>query len=131
MAKLFDWWQVHGVSWTAEYEKRLYPEGRPPSVQSRFNPQDMDDRREWMKLLILGSLHTLGRTQLVQHRDFLRRCDKKGWLDVFADVEQDGRRWIEMLEEYLDDPIGTLDYYLWMKQFVVIFQILALATRVR
>lgn len=28
-----------------------------------------------------------------------------------------------MLEAYLDDPIGTHDYYLWMKQFVVIFQI--------
>jgi hypothetical protein len=120
---LFDWWQDHGTSWTAEYERRLYPDGQQPHVRSRFNPRDLDDRRQWITLLVLGSLHTLGRTQFEQHRDFLRRCDSKGWLDVFADIEQDPRRWIEVLEEYLDDPIGNHDYYLWMKQFVVFFQI--------
>ena len=120
---LFDWWQDHGTSWTVGYEKRLYPDGQPPHVRSRFNSRDLDDRRQWITLLVLGSLHTLGRTQFEQHREFLRRCDTKGWLDLFADSEQDSQRWMEMLEAYLDDPIGTHDYYLWMKQFVVIFQI--------
>jgi hypothetical protein len=30
---------------------------------------------------------------------------------------------MDMLEGYLDDPTGTHDYYQWMKQFVVVFQI--------
>ncbi len=123
IGELFDWWQEHGTEWTDGYQKRLYVDGRRPNVRHRFNAQDLDDRREWITLLVLGSLHTLGRTQLEQHRDFVRRCDTRGWLDVFADTEQDGRRWMEMLETYLDDPIGTHEYYLWMKQFVVIFQI--------
>jgi hypothetical protein len=120
---LFTWWQAHGASWTAQYEERLYPTGHPPTLRDRFSPRDLGDRRQWITLLLLGALHTMGRTQPEQHRDFLRRCERKGWLDVFADADHDARRWMQVLEEYLEDPSGKLDYYQWMNQFVRIFQI--------
>jgi sarcosine oxidase delta subunit len=123
LAKLFDWWQEEGPAWTQRYERRLYPTGRLPSIQETFYAKDLGDRREWLTLLLLASLHTIGRTRLEQHRNFLSRCDEKGWLDVFADGEYDARRWMEVIENYLEDPAGSHDYYQWMKQFVVMFQI--------
>jgi len=123
LAVLFEWWQAHGVAWTKVYEGRIYPGGRPPLVRQEFFAKDVSDRREWVTFLLLASMHTIGRSNPEQHRDFIRRCDEKGWLDVFADAEHDARRWMDMLEGYLDDPTGTHDYYQWMKQFVVVFQI--------
>ncbi len=110
------WWQAHRTSWTAKYEERLYPAGRPPAFRDRFSPRELADRREWMTFFLIGALHTMGRTQPEQHREFLRRCERKGWLDVFADSKHDARRWMQVLEEYLDDPSGALDHYEWMNQ---------------
>ena len=123
LARLFDWWQEEGLAWTQRYERRLYPTGRLPSIQETFCAKDLGDRREWLTLLLLASLHTIGRTRLEQHRNFLSRCDEKGWLDVFAAGDYDARRWMEVIENYLEDPAGSHDYYQWMKQFVVMFQI--------
>jgi hypothetical protein len=123
LERLFGWWQAEGRSWTRRYEGRLYPSGRPPALRESFAARDLGERREWMTLLLLASMHTIGRTRLEQHRDFLRRCDDKNWLDVFADGEHDARRWMDVLESYLDDPVGNHDYYQWMKQFVVVFQL--------
>jgi hypothetical protein len=123
LAKLFAWWQKNGAAWTKAYERRLYPAGQPPALRDAFYPTDSGDRRAWITLLLLASMHTLGRTQLEQHRNFLSRCDERGWLDVFADGEYDARRWMNVLENYLEDPAGKHDYYQWMKQFVVMFQI--------
>src|ERR1035441_10411048 len=66
---------------------------------------------------------SIGRTNLAQHRNFLDTCDKKDWLNVFADKQSDAQRWMGILEEYLDSPTGDHEYYQWMKQFVSIYQI--------
>ena len=123
LGRLYEWWQAHGAAWTDAYGERVYPDGRTPAVRKEFFEKDLSDRREWVTLLLLGSMQTIGRSNPEQHRNFLRRCDEKGWLDVFTDGEHDARRWMDMLEGYLDDPTGTHDYYQWMKQFVVMFQI--------
>lgn len=120
---LFGWWREHGTRWTARYEQRLYPVGRPPAVRDGFYDRDPGERREWLTLLLLGALHTMGRPGPEPHRDFLRRCDQKGWLDVFAAREPDAGMWMQVLEQYLDDPSGKHEYYHWMRQFVAIFQI--------
>lgn len=123
LENLFAWWQANGQGWVVQYQAKLYPEGEPPSLRNTFSARDNADRKQWLTLLLLGALHKLGRVQFEAHRDFLRRCERKGWLDVFADREHDARRWMQVLEEYLDDPGGQHDYYLWMKQFVEIFQV--------
>jgi hypothetical protein len=123
LGRLYEWWQAHGAAWMDVYVERVYPGGRTPAVRKDFFDNDLSDRREWVTLLLLGSMQTIGRSNPEQHRNFLRRCGEKGWLDVFADGEHDARRWMDMLEAYLDDPTGTHDYYQWMKQFVVIFQL--------
>ena len=123
LENLFAWWRSNGQGWVTRYEARLYPDGQPPSLRTSFSPRDNADRKQWLTLLLLGTLHKLGRVQLEQHRDFLRRCERMGWLDVFADREHDAHRWMQVLEDYLDDPSGRHDYYQWMKQFVEIFQV--------
>jgi hypothetical protein len=123
LGRLYEWWQAYGAVSTDTYVERVYPGGRTPAVRKEFFDKDLSDRREWVTLFLLGSMQTIGRSNPEQHRNFLSRCDEKGWLDVFADGEHDARRWMDMLEGYLDDPAGTHDYYQWMKQFVAIFQI--------
>jgi len=123
LGRLHEWWQAHGDAWTDAYVERVYPGARTPAVRKDFIEKDLSARREWITLLLLGSMQTIGRSNPEQHRNFLSRCDEKGWLDVFADGEHDARRWMDMLEGYLDDPTGKHDYYQWMKQFVVIYQI--------
>jgi hypothetical protein len=121
--KLFEWWEAEGRAWTSRYENRLYPGGRPPGIKTDFDPSDLNDRREWIKLLLLGASHSIGRTRLEQHRNFLDTCDRKDWLSVFADQQSDAQRWMGILEEYLDSPTDEHEYYQWMKQFVSIYQI--------
>lgn len=123
LERLFAWWQQNGRQWTSEYERRLYPIGRPPSLALPFAARDRSQRRDWVTFLLLGALHTMGRTQPEQHRDFLRRCDRKGWLDIFADPDHNAKAWFRILEEYVDDPSGKQDYHQWMKQFITIFQV--------
>jgi hypothetical protein len=123
LSGLSEWWTANGAEWIQEYERRLYPHARMPAVRHSFADRDHEERREWMSLLLLGSLHTMGRTQPEQHRDFLRLCETKGWLDVFADRQHDARRWMEVLEQYLDVRYDSQHYYQWMKQFVGVFQL--------
>ncbi|MCL6503892.1 MAG: hypothetical protein K6T86_14510, partial [Pirellulales bacterium] len=123
LENLFAWWQANGQGWVLRYQARLYPQGQPPSLRNTFSSRDNADRKNWLTLLLLGALHKLGRVQIEAHRDFLRSCERKGWLDVFADREHDARQWMQVLEEYLDDPSGRHHYYQWMKQFVEIFQL--------
>lgn len=123
LEKLFDWWQTRGESWTKSYEERLYPTGRPPLLRDNLHPKGLNDRRQWITFFLLASFHRMGRTKIVQHRDFLFTCERRGWLDVFAESDPDAQRWINVLKDYLDDQTGKLDYYQWMNQFVAIFQI--------
>jgi hypothetical protein len=76
--------------------------GSPPKLRPLFNAHDLGDRREWMKLLVLGSLHTLGRTKLEQQREFLRRCDAKGWVKQFVVIFQISRWLPEYVEVLLN-----------------------------
>jgi hypothetical protein len=57
------------------------------------------------------------------HRNFLSKCENKGWLQVFSDPDLNAAQWMDVLESYLDGQIGDAQYYHWVKQFVSIFQL--------
>jgi hypothetical protein len=123
LQRLFDWWENGRAWYIARYEALVYPEGCVPVLAATFDGSDHEERRTWMKLLLLGMMHTMGRTKSEQNRDFLRRCEREGWLDVFAERDRDAQRWMDVLEGFLEDPTGRQDYYHWMKQFIAIFQL--------
>lgn len=117
------WWRKDGIGYLRDYESRTYPLGRPPALREDRITREQSDRKEWLGLLLLGSLHSIGRAKPEQHRDFLRMCDRKGWLDVFADPDYRADKWMDVLEKYLDAQIDQSLYYHWMQQFIRIFQL--------
>ena len=122
LGKLFKWWQANGKWWTSAYESRLYGDGRRPRLEP-YDERKSDDRRGWLVLFVIGCLHKVGRTRAEQHRGFIERCERNGWLDVFADGDRDAQRWMSVLDDYLDDPTEDERYRQWMRQFVDIYQI--------
>lgn len=120
--ELHDWWQENKERWLCDYERRLYPGGQLPALRAHFSEKELTDRKNWLTLFLLASFQKIGRAQPEQHRKFLERCEQRGWLDVFADRTQDAQRWMDILDEFLDDPFDQR-YYQWMKWFVEIFQL--------
>lgn len=75
-----------------------------------------------MMLLMLGAMHTMGRTRDGQNRHFLLHCQRRGWMSTFTRPVDDLGRWTGVLENYLADQIEQTEYFFWMGQFTSIFQ---------
>ena len=71
----------------------------PPVLNADFSDRDSLQRQSWLSLLILASMHTMGRSKPEQHRGFLHHCERHG-LDGGSsqtpDLSADG--WIGVLE---------------------------------
>lgn len=124
LEKVYDWWIQNQSELLAEYEEDVYPGGKMilPSDQL-VNEQA---RTDWIKLFLLGTYHTIGRTKPKAYRNFIEDCEDRNWFEVFIQEEQDANKWIGVLDEYLerleeeDDPKYQ---YLFARQFISIFQI--------
>lgn len=102
-----------------EYTRRIYPQGKLRDLEN----DDFAGRRDWTILLLLGLFHTQGRSKPGQHRGFLKKCHRNGWLDLFASPDRDPSKWIGFIEEYLKEDVDDFRYLHWMRQFVGIFQL--------
>ncbi|MHC5542955.1 hypothetical protein ACYOEI_32440, partial [Singulisphaera rosea] len=121
---IHDWWGDHRERWVAHYERQWYPAGCLPNLSDEITRcSSAEDRRGWMVLLMLGAMHTMGRTRAEAHRNFLVKCQDEGWLDVFARPTDDLGQWMEVLKAYLDQNVGDSPYLHWMGRFVSIFQL--------
>jgi hypothetical protein len=122
LQRLSDWWKDRGQTWTEQFERRTYPEGSPPRLTSDYL-DTTSERREWLTLLLIASLGSLGRVKPEQNRDFLNLCEKRGWMKTFVGPRSTAQEWINVLDGYLDEDSLTLEYYQWMQQFVRIFHL--------
>jgi hypothetical protein len=120
---IWDWWSKKGGPFVRRYEERTYPDGAPPKLDRDFLPQDTLHRRNWILLMILASLQTMGRSNPEQHRNFLRHCSRQGWMDVFADPRLPADDWMGVLDMYLGAQTYDVPFYHWVRQFVSIYQI--------
>lgn len=122
LKRLQVWWAREGAAFTRRYEERVYPDGRPFVATNDFELRSTDARLAWMSLFMLGSIQFIGRTQPGQHRDFLRLCREKGWLQIFSSGAPDAQ-WLGVVREYLTSDPELLEYYLWMQRFVGFYQL--------
>ena len=123
LEQIWIWWSKEGDRFVRRFNERTYPEGRPPRLDRDFSRPDTLQRRNWLSLMMLASMQTMGRTNPEQHRNFLRQCEKQGWMDVFADPGFPADRWISVLEDFLGTQTYDIRFYHWMRQFVSIYQI--------
>lgn len=123
------WWQRIGAERIRSYDKSVYPEGR--RLLAGLQAVEIEDRRDaevrklWMRLFLLGAAHTLGRQRPEQHREFLGRFERQGWLTLFATPHSqwDGREWIERLKQHVDGLVDDDAYARWMTLFIPLFQV--------
>lgn len=120
---IWEWWVEHSAESVKRYEQRTYPTGTPPPLEGDFSDRDTLQRQSWLSLMMLASLQTIGRANPQQHRNFLRQCAQRGWLDVFADPLMPADDWIRVLEDFLGAQAYDIPFYHWVRQFVSVYQI--------
>ena len=123
LEEIWIWWSKECDRFVRHFNQRTYPEGSPPPLKREFSPQDTLQRQNWLSLITLASMQTMGRTHPEQHRNFLRQCAQRGWMDVFADPDFPADRWISVLEDFLGTQTYDIPFYHWMRQFVSTYQI--------
>lgn len=123
LGAIWDWWSGEGDRFVRLYEERTYPDGELPRLDRNFSPQDTIHRQNWILLMMLASLQTMGRCNPEQHRNFLRHCARQGWMDIFADPRLPADEWMGVLDKYLGAQTFDIPFYHWVRQFVSIYQI--------
>jgi hypothetical protein len=123
LRRMHEWWGQHRVNELPDYEGRLYPTAGLRFLTDPADEHALQRRKDWMSLFLIGLTHTMGRTVAEQHRGFLRRCDREGWLDMFALSERDPGPWMQWVDHFLDGQIDESRFLQWMKQFVGIYQL--------
>ncbi|HEY7424460.1 MAG TPA: hypothetical protein VH682_09550 [Gemmataceae bacterium] len=95
-----------------------YPPFLRRSVGSTWLRRDQADidtptgRRRWVALLILAMTHSFGRagSHGEQRRGFLNECERRGWIDRFADRTDDAH-WIAFIDDFVRDRLGHIPYF--------------------
>lgn len=125
LKRVHDWWLAeNGKELLSERKYRLFDPVQHGPLLADFDHDDIEQRKAWMRLFMLGMSHTMGRTSSGQDLGFVVDfCDSKGWLDEFVDPTGDPERWAKILHDYLEPQIEQSVYLHWMRQFVGIYAI--------
>ena len=117
------WWAAQGPAEEKLYRHGLYPAGtlvlHPDPETGRF------ERASWLTLLALGTFQAMGRTREAQHRGFIEHCQRRGWWQVFADLDPKGypERWMDVIEEYAEGQHYDEEWTQWIAQFPKLYKL--------
>ena len=123
LPRIYNWWIKNQKDQVAVYEKMIYPGDKPPELSELGLQKDIQCRRDWLLILMLGVVQKLGRTQPEAHRNFIDQRLKDGDLDIFADPISGPDAWMNVLKNFLDREGEFIQYYYWMTQFTGFFQL--------
>lgn len=115
LRRLQRWWERHRVTLLERYEESVYPHGALVT-DSSASP------KEWLVLLSLGALHTMGRQTPGQSRVFLERCDNKGWIDLLVASAERPESFAQILEEYFSQE-DEQEYFHWIRYLPSLYQL--------
>ena len=117
LEQIVDWWRADGKTELGHIDRALYPTGTFFNVSSDA-PETTEQRVEWLKLFLLGSLQTIGWTTPQANRNFIAECTERGWLHDVADDSSQPGRWLESLKAHIGDQESEIKYFQWMKHLV-------------
>jgi hypothetical protein len=109
--RIHEWWEKESKKYIPDYDRRTYPDGLKIG-QSKSSYND-SEKSEWLKLLMLGSLQTMGRSKMEQHRTFVQKCLDKDVLEMSGKPEVREKRWLENISSFIDNPSDNHEYYRW------------------
>jgi len=120
---LATWWNgmrggdPHGFD--LRYEQEVYPW---PDPDWSTVADDLTSRKDWLVLLSLGAFHTMGRQTKEQSRAFLKKCERKGWLDLVVASAEDPESLTRVLEGYFAEE-DDQEFFRWLGYLPSIYQL--------
>lgn len=91
---------AEGEECVRKYNVDLYDQETLPEFPLTLRTDE--DRSLWMKLLVIGTSHSLGRTTLKQHVGFVKTCQEKGFWYNFTSKNVTAQLWLDVLDEHID-----------------------------
>lgn len=123
LRQIFDWWQDKRDNLIKEYERSIYPNNDWKLTKTNHNLQRSSTTKAWLALLLLGTCHTMGRTNPEQHRDFLNHCERWGWFTAMGNRKIKASDWLDLLDDYFSsiERGERLEYYQWVKHYPAVY----------
>lgn len=119
---IYAWWSKERHMRLQQYEQRIYPAGRFP-ISTPNPPTSTEERSGWLRLFLLGILHTQGRKIPQADRTFLELCERRGWISQIADPTHARGAWLLSLLNHIDEQEHEIRYLEWMKYLLGLFVI--------
>lgn len=113
LSNISKWWGKECNMKIIEYNKIAYPDGLGLTNIGE-QEESVECKSDWLKLLLLGSLHTMGRAKIEQHRGYLSKCIKSGMFDMGFSHKEREDRWLNSMLEIIDSPNDNQQYYHWI-----------------
>jgi hypothetical protein len=118
LPRIYEWWTQDREHYVALFEKRFYARSRWPEIHQLTDWGDLEQRKAWLTLFILGACHTMGRAKPEQHRSFVELCEETEILPRLAEAERDPAGWLSAIERYAANRAEWIEYFHWMKQLL-------------
>ena len=117
------WWQRNAETQIAEYNRRVYPNGRAPRLKAPW--EDDFDRSEWLILFARAAFFRAGRATDGQHRGFIEMSQRHGFWLVYSAEDPKSRadEWMGVLEQFCDDQVDTDTWEHWMRFFPHLYKL--------
>ena len=113
LTKISKWWIKESKRKITEYNKIAYPDGL--GLKNIGDQEEsVECKSDWLKLLLLGSLHTMGRAKTEQHREYLSKCIKSGMFNMGFSHKEREDRWLKSMLEIIDSPDDNQQHYHWI-----------------
>jgi hypothetical protein len=120
------WWQHNSETQIAEYNRRVYPNGRVPRLKAPWAEEfDRSDRSEWLTLFARAAFYRAGRATDAQHRSFIEMSGQHGFWAVYSaeDPRRRADEWMGVLERFCDDQVDTDTWSHWMRFFPHLYKL--------
>nr|MDK2851463.1 sacsin [Candidatus Cloacimonadota bacterium] len=113
LTKISKWWAKESERKIPEYNNIVYADDH--GLENIGDPKESDEcKSDWLKLLLLGSLHAMGRAKIEQHREYISKCIKSGMFNMGLSHKEREDRWLNSMLEIIDSPNDNQQYYHWI-----------------
>jgi len=126
LERIEQWWQRNAAAQIAEYNQRVYPNGRAPRLKPPWHDDfDRSDRSEWLILFARAAFYRAGRVTDAQHRGFIEMSQRHGFWSVYSAEDPRSRadEWMNVLEQFCDDQVDSDIWEHWMRFFPHLYKL--------
>jgi hypothetical protein len=119
--RLHTWWEQEAAAERTRADRDAYPEGFDPG---RLPGHSGDGgRADWFSFFALAIFRTIGRSNDVQHRNFIAAAGRAGWWADMASARlpDSPEPWIRQLEEFARADAWRIDFTQWRRALVDLY----------